>query len=175
MTHLLPATAPMDGPNGHSTISAVTTVEDLVPPAAPVDLAPELVGVRNDLALARAEIERLHRLRQARESELADFKDTVARVAMRYAREHDWCSVVTDALAELGLTPPEIQVSGTFTVTYEFIGTLAHSLRADLTESWVASSIDLSDDGAPRLDSDWDDVTITPGTARIEYYAIDED
>lgn len=176
MSHLLHAIAAADSPNGH------VAVDNLDPNEACTDsqVADDLTQARTDLASARTEIERLNRQREIRDDEATAFRDSVARVAMRYAREHDWCSVVTDALAELGLTPPEVQVSGAFTVRYEFSGTVGHSYPRELSESWIASSIDTgttTDNGDPavRFDSDWDDVTITAGTVTVEDYTIDGD
>lgn len=41
------------------------------------------------------------------EAEFAAFKKKVAVVAMQKAKKHDWCSVVQDALEEMGLEVPK--------------------------------------------------------------------
>lgn len=74
--------------------------------------------------LVRAAIERPERQVEERYAALVnaheDFKREVAEVAVKYAKEHDWCSVVRDALDELGLEVPTethtYSVSGTITV-----------------------------------------------------------
>lgn len=55
----------------------------------------------------------------AAEQALADLRTTVGRTAIRYAIEHDWCSVVQRALEEMGIDPiyPQRRV----TVTLEFL------------------------------------------------------
>lgn len=139
------------------------------------DSVTELAILREQLASAHAELDSARRLRDIREAEFIEFKDSVARVAMRYARRHGWCSVVSDALADLGLQSPDLSVSGTFTVTYSFTGTIANSDYERLTADWIGQSLDISADSGPAFDSDWDDVEITVERVDVDSYRSDDD
>lgn len=49
-------------------------------------------------------------------------KAQVRQVAKKYAVQHDWCSVVDEALREMGINPEEPHLRGTIVVEYEFEG-----------------------------------------------------
>ena len=61
------------------------------------ELTARLAMRDDELTRARAERDELR-------TEHDEFRAEVGRVAMRYARAHDWCSVVQSALSELGIT-----------------------------------------------------------------------
>lgn len=125
-------------------------------------LRDELLEARSALAVARQRIEE-------RDRELGDFKTRVTAVAMNYAREHNWCSVVTEALDELGLEPLPTRISGTLTVTYSFTAELDPQRRGQLSAEWLRQSVVVSGTDAPEFDSDFDNTTFD-----VEYVAVDE-
>jgi DNA gyrase/topoisomerase IV subunit A len=50
---------------------------------------------------------------------LTNFKKKVVEVALKYAKENDWCSEVNDALSELGLSDLIPKLNKIVTLTYE--------------------------------------------------------
>lgn len=65
-------------------------------------------------------------------SEFAEFKVNAVEVARRYAEEHGLCSVVDEALAEIGLIEPDRY---RLAVVYEFTG-IAES--AEMVEASIS-------------------------------------
>lgn len=165
--HTEPATAP------GADLSTLTHAESTA--AQLCDVRGQLAAAQADLADARDELEAARKLREIRESEYTEFKDRVARTAMAYARRHDWCSVVTDALDDLGLQPPDVRVAGEFTVTYRFGGTIAHHRSDGLDSEWIANSIRHGHDSGPSFDSDWSDVDIDVESTTVDYFDIDDE
>lgn len=53
------------------------------------------------------------------QKEFEAFKQKVAEVATRYAKEHDWCDVVDEALEELGLERKKSRVKVTLEFDYD--------------------------------------------------------
>jgi hypothetical protein len=103
-------------PDGHdgSQHVAMTTPDRTVVGIAPREVPDDATGDAERLREAAAEIGRLQelltatrgerdRLRDEQEQRMEEFRQEVGRVAMRYARRHDWCSVVRQALNELGI------------------------------------------------------------------------
>lgn len=156
-----------------SELSTFTSAESIAAELA--DLRDRLAAAQAELSDTRDELEAARTLRGIRENEFTDFKDRVARVAMRYAREHNWCSVVTEALSDLDLQPPDVAVSGTFTVTYRFSGRILPSDEHRLSREWIRQSLDIDTDSGPSLDSDWSDVQIDVERVDIDDYAVDEE
>lgn len=140
-----------------------------------VDLRNQLANTQAELTAVRGELDTARRLRDIRESEFTDFDDRVVRVAMKYARRHGWCSEVTRALDELGLQPPDLSVSGTFTVTYSFTGTIANSDYERLNSDWISQSLDVSTETGPTFDSDWSDVEVTVECVAVDSYSCDDE
>lgn len=65
--------------------------------------------------MARETLAQAQARANAAEQALAEHKAKVVEVAHKYAEDHDWCSVVNDALRELGLGAPRIEVTLTIT------------------------------------------------------------
>ncbi len=74
------------------------------------------------------------------EHELAAFKERVADVASEYAVRHGWCSVVDQALGELGLERRAEKYTATAMIKVTFTATLAQR-RGLPSEEWVRNSI----------------------------------
>jgi hypothetical protein len=73
-----------------------------------------LIEVRKDKAEAEQQVANA-------EYALTEFKETVRRIAGRYARKHELCGVVNEALADMGLDSmiqPRFEVTVTLTKTY---------------------------------------------------------
>lgn len=72
--------------------------------------------------------------------ELEAFKRKVVQVAEEYAKEHGWCSVIDEALDELGLKRAPTSYTAQMTIQVSFTGVLA--TRRDLpSDNWVESSV----------------------------------
>lgn len=72
--------------------------------------------------------------------ELEAFKRKVVQVAEEYAKEHGWCSVIDEALDELGLKRAPTSYTAQLTIQVSFTGVLA--TRRDLpSDNWVESSV----------------------------------
>lgn len=154
------------------TPAGVTTAAPAPVESTGTDPAAELTALRDELAAAREELDRVRRMRDIRDGQLTEFKDSVARVAMKYARRNDWCSEVIRALDELGLEPPDLRVTGEFTVTYRFDALLPHRNHDRLTEEWIADSINAAE---PSFDADWSDVDLDLHSVTVAYYDIDDE
>lgn len=74
-------------------------------------------------------------------SELNLFKEQVVEVATRYAEDNGWCSVIDDALRELGLVRKAKKYEAALTITVTFIGELGASNRDTPRASWIRDSI----------------------------------
>lgn len=72
--------------------------------------------------------------------ELEQFKQQVAEVATRYARIHEMCSVVDQALRELGLSRLPSGYSATLEITVEFTADMRER-NEEPERSWVRDSI----------------------------------
>lgn len=92
--------------------------------------------------------------------EMEEFKRKVERIAAKYARDHDWCSVVDDALGDLGLSMPTRTYDMVVNVRLEIRATCTDS-QADVDPHYIARSLSVDDDGQVLLDSDWDDISMT--------------
>jgi hypothetical protein len=92
---------------GHSISAARGTSRDKLAAEIPVPIRTnfELQHQLDDLkAQHKAELDTHNK----RNQEVArDFRRLVAKTAMRYAKEHEWCGVVSEALQELGIEPTE--------------------------------------------------------------------
>jgi hypothetical protein len=66
-------------------------------------LQEQLITARNDADQLRSIRDNLIRENERKDEAHQEFRQRVGRVAMRYARRHDWCSVVRQALNELGI------------------------------------------------------------------------
>lgn len=113
-----------------------------------------------ELERLRAEVERLtgenRRLAQADQ----DLRREVGTVAMRYAREHDWCDTVRDALDEVGIEPIDQKHEVWLTVRVKATGI---ARAADPSLDWTHHSISVDEYGieqAITFDSDWEDVEV---------------
>jgi len=173
MTEPLTMAAP---PATHPAASNTPAVLDSPTPelteSTSTDPAAELTALRDELAGVRTELDRVRRMRDIRDGQLTEFKDTVAHVAMKYARRNDWCSEVIRALDELGLEPPELRVTREFTVTYRFDALLPHRNHDRLNEQWIADSINVAD---PSFDADWSDVDMDLQCVTVDHYDIDDE
>lgn len=105
------------------------------------------------------------------EQEFDAFKERVVSVASDYAQQHGWCSVVDEALGDLGLERHPKKYVATAVIRVKFIATLRE--RQELPgEGWVRDSIR---EGALReairggfeLDADHDGV-------EVDYVDIDD-
>lgn len=88
------------------------------------------------------------------------FREQVRSTAVEYALEHDWCSVVSDALDQLGLDS-RIQTEETFRVTATWEVTASttswdalNAIRDGSVCSFLQDSLTMAD---PELDYDWKD------------------
>lgn len=78
--------------------------------------------------------------------ELDKFRDNVREVALRYAREHDWCAVVAEALGELDINVDrDVTVSGTFSVTMSLPWGTDEPSRSDVLEALDTYDISIDD------------------------------
>ena len=92
------------------------------------------------------------------EAELDEFKDQVRDVAFKYAKAHNMCSVVAEALEEIGLDPKvKVTVRGSFKVELEVdwgshtqddinMDEVADAIKDD-EDSFTITSVHLEDDG----------------------------
>ncbi len=140
----------------------------------------------DDPAVLRARLERLTGTVQATETErdqavqaLADFKQRVARVGDRAAREHDWCSVFDGILDNLGLTRPPHKVTGDLTIRLRVTGEpddyneAVNALSGYLRNSVQHSALEGLDDDL--LDSDWSDVSVEVIGVEVDHIEATED
>lgn len=100
---------------------------------------------------------------QAQE-ELDAFKKRVAEVAMRYAKQHDWCDVVQLALAELGIEYKEPNVKATIVVEFD----LEQGVSAETLEHFERNPLDyirrsVSSEPGMALDGDFNGHELDPG------------
>jgi hypothetical protein len=138
-------------------------------------LQDELRLLREELDQARVALAEARQHAEEHDRDLDNFKTRVAAVAMNYAREHNWCSVVTEALDELGLEPPPTRISGTLTVTYSFAAELDPKSRGQLSAEWLRQSVVVSGTDAPTLDSDFDNTHFDVDYVAIDDYRVLED
>jgi hypothetical protein len=89
--------------------------------------------LRDDLSAARVRADQTERKLQALQER---FKETVRVTASTYARQHDWCDVVNEALDVLGLPGVDREWEVTFTVT----GIIRHTLSAADEQAAVADA-----------------------------------
>lgn len=98
-------------------------------------------AARKERDLANTYAREANQSREQVTAELEAFKVKVVQVATDYAEEHNMCSVVDDALRDLGLEPKAKRYSGTLTITVNFHADLTR--RRDLpSEGWVLQSLD---------------------------------
>jgi hypothetical protein len=89
------------------------------------DLEDEKAKLEERIEYLNNRVNTLIQEKSAAEVALEDFKQTVTQVAVRYAREYDWCSVVRSALEEMGLettVEQRIRVSGYVTALVPVCG-----------------------------------------------------
>lgn len=98
------------------------------------------------------------------ETRLDTLRSEVGIKAMELAREHGWCSVVDDALRELGIEPPQAETRMSVTVEFDIVATSIDQ-RRDITTEWVTNSLIFGDgeEGTIALDTDWEDVAVDGG------------
>ena len=131
--------------------SSATTTE----PAAHEDVE----SLRLQLAQTQAALEVAQRYGA---EQIAAFKDRVRSVARSYAREHSWCSVVDNALDDLGVAT---------SCEYKFEVLLRVQVNANLIAATPddptafvrrSLSVDTSSDSEVELelDDDWEDLDI---------------
>jgi hypothetical protein len=109
------------------------------------------------------DVDRLYReLCESREvagRDLTRFKQRVVEVATRYAKDNDWCSVIDNALDELGLERPRVKYRARATITVEFTAELADRSANLPGRGWVESSMNMTaieDAITDALDNDED-------------------
>lgn len=92
-----------------------------------------------------------------KEREFEAFKETVKRVAKEYGERHEWCEVVDQALAEMGLAE-ELEITAVITV--KLSGTLKEGrMTSNDLEEFIKDSLQFNGDTwgdlSVKLDSDW--------------------
>lgn len=113
----------------------------------------QLTSLVASLRTRLAEVEQLRR----EDGNRFDAKlEEIGRAAKDLAVEHDWCSVVRDKMAELGVPWPEDRWTFVVTVEYEVTATRSGDSR-EPSESFIESSIATNE---LDLDNDWDDVEV---------------
>ena len=131
--------------------------------AAPEE-TPEVTELRGTIARMdttvtqqREELQRLRDVVTAKEEELSTLKRRVAEVAMEYADRHDWCSVVREALDEMGIEVPTKEYVFTLSVIYRVRGTKESYGEPDAYD--LQRSAYLDPDVTVTLD-DWGDLEV---------------
>jgi hypothetical protein len=80
-------------------------------------------------------------------SELNEFKNRVEVIAKRYAKQHRWCEVVDQALAEIGIEPTgiratvDVQVTVQMPVSLESITDLVGKTPEEINEAIAAKMV----------------------------------
>ena len=78
------------------------------------------------------------------DAKLERFKEQVVEVASRYAEDNDWCSVIDNALNELGLERKTTVYGGILTITVAFHAERSRGKSGLPSRSWVRDSLSLS-------------------------------
>jgi hypothetical protein len=78
------------------------------------------------------------------DAKLERFKEQVVEVASRYAEDNDWCSVIDNALNELGLERKTTVYGGVITITVAFHAELNRGKTGLPSQRWVRDSLSLS-------------------------------
>lgn len=74
-------------------------------------------------------------------NELTQFKDRVVETATSYANEHGWCSVVDQALSDMGLARKKTAYQATLQITVSFTAELREGRDELPSDSWVQGSL----------------------------------
>lgn len=108
-------------------------------------------------------------LREQAVNELAGLKKQVVEVARRYAKQHDWCETVEDALSEMGVIEPrkrKIRFRMNLELTVE--AEIADLARRDTVgDEWISDSFsftnsrELCAEVEKAMDRDWTNVHAT--------------
>lgn len=129
------------------------------------DLAHEFALLEQEIRFHRSQSDYYFRLLGQEAIKHEQFKRDVKSTAMEYADRHGWCSVVRDALRDLG-----IDVSRTADITLEFRVTVCATTDSDTPdlEGFSYASI-VAPDFDSVLDNDWtvNDVSL------VEYSVVD--
>lgn len=104
--------------------------------------------------------------------QMAAFRKKVGQVAMRYAHENDWCSVVRSALDEIGVDVPSDRRRIKVVVEYTIEADPAE-YGADHDTGYVRASLTGIDDVG--LDSDWENVEIVETSIDVRSVETIED
>jgi len=130
----------------------------------------EMVRANGELHAAReaAEAAVAARIDEARQDAMEEYKTRVKEVAQRYARQHNLCSVVDDALGELSIeTVKEVSFEAVVRVRISAetgstsISDLEDFIRSPLTVRVTPYS---QETVTVSLDSDWEGVSINSVT-----------
>lgn len=115
-------------------------------------------------ARLEAEVAELRTALNQERAAAARFKDRVREIAGEYGREHDWCSVVDNAMADLGLDPVCLtETTFEVLVRVRFNATPVRNYYQDGDSYAVEQSLSYTETGEEftlGLDSDWTDVSI---------------
>lgn len=149
------------------TISQIIHYTHLTPaPETTAPLTEQVYATAESAEKARLEAE-VTELRTALDHEraaAARFKDRVREIAGEYGREHDWCSVVDNAMADLGLDPVCLtETTFEVLVRVRFNATPVRDYYGDADSYAVEQSLSYTETGEEftlGLDSDWTDVSI---------------
>lgn len=138
----------------------MTAMLDHSPTTPPTAQDDSPAALREQLDRLSATLRSTEADRDLARADLADFKDRVADVGDRAAREHGWCHTFDGILDELGLTRPVRRVTGTVTVTLEITGDPTDPDRGVETE-FFRDSIRDSAFQYDVMDGDWSGVEVT--------------
>jgi hypothetical protein len=114
------------------------------------------------------------------ESALDNFKEQVVDVASRFATEHGWCSVIDEALEELGLKRKPKTYSAKLTITVDFTAGLSSGRSDTPSESWVRDSVQFEAIRRAiqhnfQMDSDHESASVDQIEYDVEDVEVDED
>ena len=85
--------------------------------------ATKVADIAAAMSTLRAQVSELSSRSATAEIELEEFKNRVAAVASRYAKAHGWCSVVDEALSDLGLERISSRYTAALNIRVEFTAT----------------------------------------------------
>lgn len=116
------------------------------------DLEREVRRLTTQLDLKKTEVDALKASHQKHLGE-------IGRKAMELAEEHDWCSVASDALEELGVPIPVREVAMKV-ILHVRAKTLGGGTSTGEMQEWAENSFALDTENLRLFDSDWSDVKI---------------
>jgi hypothetical protein len=164
---LLPSTDTSTSPIDAADTTEPTQAAKLAGLLTAEELATQVLELQESLRVQEA-------AREGAEGNLARFRTQVdafkveaGKIAMRYARENDWCSVAQEALGEMGIPIPSTRERTTVTITLEVEFDNNTSTAGETTPGFLGSSEDNDNAGDTfrwGLDGDFNDVNITSHT-----------